>query len=82
MFYEKISLFFTNFKNSRKTPKHFDDLMKIIVKGISRFRVWKSHMGKLYLVMSIFDQLNLLKDYLLFFNSSPVIELITTSKIN
>jgi hypothetical protein len=71
-FYEKIALFFANFKNSRKSPKHFEDLLKIIVKGISRFRVWKSQMGKLYLVMLIFEQITLLKDYLLYFNISPV----------
>lgn len=33
-------------------------------------------MGKLYLVMLIFEQITLLKDYLLYFNSSPVLGII------
>ncbi len=33
-------------------------------------------MGKLYLVMLIFEQITLLKDYLLYFNSTPVMGVI------
>lgn len=67
-FYEKISLFFHNFKNSRKSPKHFDDLIKIINISINNLFVWKSQIGKLYLIMLLFEQISLLKDYLGFFN--------------
>ena len=67
-FYEKISLFFQNFKHSRKTPKHFAGLLKIIGESISRIRTWTQPMGKIYLTMLVLEQLNLLKDYLVFFN--------------
>lgn len=69
-FYEKISLFFQNFKNSRKTPKHFNDLVKIIGTSISQLFVWKSEIGKLYLIMLLFEQITLLKDYLVYFNTT------------
>jgi hypothetical protein len=67
-FYEKIFLFFTNFRNSRKCQKHFDDLVQILTKTIIRFKKWKTLMGKLYLIMLIFDQISLLKEYLIHFN--------------
>lgn len=69
-FYEKICLFFQNFKNSRKTPKHFSDLIKIISTSINQLFVWKSQIGKLYLIMLLFEQISLLKDYLVYFNST------------
>lgn len=67
-FYEKIFLFFTNFRNSRKCQKHFDDLVQILTKTIVRFKKWRTLMGKLYLIMLIFDQISLLREYLVHFN--------------
>ena len=68
-FYEKIALFFQNFKSSRKSPKHFNDLIKIIICSINNLFEWKSQIGKLYLVMLLFEQISLLKDYLVYFNT-------------
>ena len=69
-FYEKIALFLKNFKDSRKSPKHFNDLIKIIIESINHLFVWKSPIGKLYLIMLLFEQISLLKDYLVFFNAN------------
>lgn len=69
-FYEKISLFFNNFKKSKKSPKHFSDLLKILNRSIERCNEWPHQMGKLFLLMLVFEQITLLKEYLVFFNSS------------
>lgn len=38
--------------------------------SIDNLFVWKSQIGKLYLIMLLFEQISLLKDYLVFFNTN------------
>lgn len=72
-FYEKIYIFFLNFKNTEKDEKHFNDLIKILEITIIKFKEWKSTMSKLYLLTLLHDIIGTIKQYLLYFDSHRVV---------
>ena len=72
-FYEKIFLFFLNFKNSEKGVKHFNDLITILQITITKFKAWKSTMSKLYLLTLLHEIISSIKQYLLHFDTHRVV---------
>ena len=72
-FYEKIYMFFLNFKNAEKCEKHFNDLIKILEITIMKFKSWNSTMSKLYLLTLLHEIIGTIKQYLLYFDSHRVV---------
>lgn len=70
-FYIKIQKFFDSFKNSKMSPRNFEDLLDLIKKGISRLREWKSPVGRIMLIALLYEQTYRLMDYLIYFNQMP-----------
>lgn len=72
-FYEKIFIFFLNFKNAQKGVKHFKDLITILEITIEKFKTWKSTMSKLYLLTLLHEIIASIKQYLLHFDTRAVL---------